>query len=68
MVIEDDGPGFPFSGRLSQAELDAIGKGPVVIKERVRLLAAELTIESNPGRGSRLEIEIPQKRKSYYGK
>ena len=37
MVIEDDGAGFPFSGRLSQAELDAMGKGPVVIKERVRL-------------------------------
>ncbi len=67
MVIEDDGQGFPFSGRLSQAELDAIGKGPVVIKERVRLLAAELTIESNPGRGSRLEIEIPQKREAHYG-
>ena len=67
MVIEDDGAGFPFTGRLSQAELDALGKGPVVIKERVRLLAAELTIESNPGRGSRLEIEIPQKREAAYG-
>ena len=44
-----------------------MGKGPVVIKERVRLLAGELTIESNPGRGSRLEIEIPQKREPAYG-
>lgn len=67
MVIEDDGAGFPFSGRFSRAELDAMGKGPVVIKERVHLLAAELTIESNPGRGSRLEIEIPQKREAAYG-
>jgi signal transduction histidine kinase len=67
MVIEDDGAGFPFTGRFSHAELDAMGKGPVVIKERVHLLAAELTIESNPGRGSRLEIEIPQKREAAYG-
>ncbi len=67
MVIEDDGAGFPFAGRFSRAELDAMGKGPVVIKERVHLLAAELTIESNPGRGSRLEIEIPQRQKAAYG-
>ena len=67
MVIEDDGGGFPFTGRLSHAELDAMGKGPVVIKERVHLIAAQLTIESNPGRGSRLEIEIPQKREAAYG-
>ena len=61
LVIEDDGKGFPFSGRLSQVELDALGKGPLVIKERVRVIAGELTIESNPGQGSRLEISVPQK-------
>ncbi len=67
MMIEDDGRGFPFTGRLSQAELEKIGKGPLIIKERVRLIEGELTIESNPGRGSRLEIRIPQKREAYYG-
>ena len=67
LVIEDDGRGFPFSGRLSQAELEAMGKGPLVIKERIRLIDGELTIESNPGRGSRLEIRVPQKREAAYG-
>jgi signal transduction histidine kinase len=67
VVIEDDGTGFPFEGRFTQEELDGMGKGPVVIKERVRLIAGELTIESNPGRGSRLEITIPQKREAVYG-
>jgi signal transduction histidine kinase len=67
VVIEDDGSGFSFEGRFTQAELDTMGKGPVVIKERVRLIAGELTIESNPGRGSRLEINIPQKRDAAYG-
>jgi len=67
LVIEDDGRGFAFSGRFSQAELDTLGRGPVVIKERVRVIAGELTIESNPGQGSRLEITVPQKPEAVYG-
>jgi two-component system nitrate/nitrite sensor histidine kinase NarX len=67
LVIEDDGSGFPFSGRLSQTELDALGRGPLVIKERVRVIAGELAIESTPGRGSRLEISVPQKPEAAYG-
>jgi len=67
VVVEDDGCGFPFSGRLSQAEMDVLGKGPLVIKERVRLIEGELTIESYPDRGSRLEIKVPQRRDPTYG-
>ncbi len=67
LVIEDDGCGFPFAGRLSHVELDALGRGPVVIKERVRLIEGELAVESVPGRGSRLEISVPQKREAAYG-
>lgn len=62
LVIDDDGRGFDFTGRLSQSELDAARKGPLVIKERVRSIGGELQIESTPGRGSRLEIRIPQRR------
>ncbi|HET7441370.1 MAG TPA: histidine kinase, partial [Terriglobales bacterium] len=67
LTVEDDGRGFPFSGRLSQAELEAVGKGPLVIRERVRLIEGELTIESNPGQGARLEIRIPPTREAAYG-
>jgi signal transduction histidine kinase len=67
ILIEDDGCGFPFAGRLAQAELDILGKGPLVIKERVRLIEGELTVESNPGLGSRLEITVPQRREAAYG-
>jgi signal transduction histidine kinase len=66
-LIEDDGRGFSFAGRLTQAELDAQAKGPLVIKERVRVIAGELAIESNPGQGSRLEISVPQKPEAAYG-
>jgi len=56
LVIDDDGRGFDFSGKLSLQELDDLRKGPVIIRERVRLLKGDLTIESRPGAGSRLEI------------
>jgi signal transduction histidine kinase len=60
LTMEDDGKGFPFSGRLTQEELDQMGKGPMIIKERVRLIAGALTVESNPGAGTRLEVKVPK--------
>ena len=60
LTMEDDGKGFPFSGRLSQEQLEALGKGPMIIKERVGLIAGALTVESNPGAGARLEIKVPR--------
>src|SRR3984893_213498 len=67
LTVEDDGKGFSFSGRLSDAELETTGKGPAVIRERVRLLAGELAIESTPGHGARLEVRIPPPRKANHG-
>jgi signal transduction histidine kinase len=60
LTIEDDGKGFSFTGRLGQQELDETGRGPMIIKERVRLIAGQLTVESNPGQGVRLEVSIPR--------
>ena len=60
LTLEDDGHGFTFAGRLGQDELDQMGKGPTIIKERVRLIAGALTVESNPGQGTRLEIMVPR--------
>src|SRR6476646_8535583 len=54
--VEDDGRGFDFEGPVTQEELDRIGKGPRIIKQRVRLLGGSLTIESNPGVGAKLTI------------
>lgn len=58
VVIQDDGHGFDFSGRLSQTELRARHKGPRVIQERVHCVNGELAIESYPDRGARLEIRL----------
>jgi len=60
LSVEDDGKGFPFAGRYNQEQMEEAGKGPMIIKERVRLIAGELTVESNPGQGTRLEISVPQ--------
>ena len=60
LTMEDDGQGFSFAGRHSQDELDQMGKGPMIIKERVRLIAGTLTVESTPGTGTRLEVKVPR--------
>ena len=59
LLIEDDGCGFGFTGRLSLAELEASSMAPRVIKERIRSIGGELVIESVPGCGARLEISLP---------
>ena len=60
LSVDDDGRGFPFDGRLDLAELDASGRGPSIIKERVHAIGAQLVVQSTPGSGSRLEVHIPQ--------
>ncbi len=60
LAIEDDGRGFEFAGRYSQAELDKSRRGPFVIKERVRAIGGELSIESKPGQGATLTVTFPR--------
>jgi signal transduction histidine kinase len=60
LSIEDDGKGFPFSGRYNLGQMEEMGKGPMIIKERVRLIGGELTIESSAGQGARLEVVLPR--------
>jgi two-component system nitrate/nitrite sensor histidine kinase NarX len=60
LIVEDDGKGFPFAGRYNHQQMEEAGKGPTIIKERVGLIAGQLTIESNPGQGTRLEVVVPR--------
>jgi two-component system nitrate/nitrite sensor histidine kinase NarX len=62
LTLEDDGKGFPFAGRYTQEQMGGAGKGPMIILERVGLIGGELTLESNPGQGTRLEVTVPRKR------
>ena len=58
LVIEDDGDGFEFEGRLSRDELDQRRLGPSVIKERSRIAGVGLVIDSSRGSGSRIELTL----------
>jgi len=56
--ICDNGKGFDLSGSL--ADLPRAGKlGLAGMEERVRLLNGTMKIESEPGKGTRVMIEVP---------
>jgi signal transduction histidine kinase len=59
LFVDDNGQGFSFSGRYRSEELDTLRLGPISIKERTRSVGGTLTVESNPGHGARLTVEIP---------
>ncbi len=53
--VADDGVGFQVPKALAQTE----GFGLAGIRERVALLGGRIQIESAPGRGTRISIELP---------
>lgn len=59
LVVDDNGQGFSFSGLYASEDLDRLRLGPISIKERTRSVGGTLTVESNPGHGARLTVEIP---------
>jgi signal transduction histidine kinase len=59
LMVDDDGEGFSFAGRFSGEELDRLRLGPISIKEHARTVGGVLTVESSPGHGARLTVEVP---------
>jgi signal transduction histidine kinase len=59
LVVDDNGEGFNFAGNFSSEELDRLRLGPISIKERTRGIGGVLTVESTPGHGARLTVELP---------
>ncbi len=59
LVVDDNGQGFSFAGRFTSDELDRLRLGPISIKERTRTIGGVLTVESNPGHGARVTVEVP---------
>ena len=58
ITVEDNGSGFPFSGKYSLDELETLRLGPNSIKRRVRTLGAEMLLDSKPGHGAGLLIRL----------
>ncbi len=59
MILEDDGIGFIYDAVLKRA---AAGFGLANLGERARLLGGSLKIETAPGKGTRLLVDIPCKK------
>ena len=58
LSVSDNGKGFVLGGNL--ADLPRAGKlGLAGMEERVRLLDGNMKIESQPGKGTRVTIEVP---------
>jgi signal transduction histidine kinase len=57
--IHDNGRGFRFGGRFSLEELELMRLGPQSIKQRVRAMGGDLSLESQPGQGSNIRLSIP---------
>jgi len=56
-VVEDDGHGFDSGGSL----FDRDGFGLCTMRERMGLLNGSLTIDSAPGRGTRVIADVPER-------
>jgi len=59
LLVDDDGAGFSFTGTYLQRALEEQGLGPVSIGERTRALGGTLSIDSTPGSGATLRVDIP---------
>jgi signal transduction histidine kinase len=57
-TIEDDGDGFD-AAELSRRAQDGAGLGLLGIRERAALFGGHVEIDSRPGEGTRLRVEIP---------
>ena len=58
MRMEDDGVGFDYSAVINRSGGET-GFGLANLRERVRLLGGSLKIESAPGKGTRLSVDVP---------
>jgi len=59
VTVEDDGIGFPPAGRTNGRERDGRQYGLVGMRERIESLRGRLTVDSEPGRGTRIQAELP---------
>lgn len=59
LTVRDDGQGFTPAPTASGAGAKRSGLGLSSMQERARILGGELTLESAPGRGTRLTAVIP---------
>lgn len=65
LVIEDDGIGFDTDTK--EVDLNNTGIGLISMRERVLAFEGEFTINSKPGEGTEIIVEIPCQKNLVYG-
>lgn len=58
LTVEDDGSGFDMA-ELARSRDGKRGLGLMGMKERVELLGGSLSVRSEPGGGTRLDLQVP---------
>ena len=53
-IIEDNGVGFVLAASIAESHLGLFG-----MRERVEMLGGQLTVESSPGKGTTVTVEVP---------
>jgi signal transduction histidine kinase len=61
LLIDDNGRGFDFTGRLSHEEMAERHTGPAILTERVLEIGGRLWVQSMPGKGARLDIRVERR-------
>jgi len=56
--IEDDGKGFDVD-KLTRVDPNGRGAGLFTIKERVKLVGGNCSVESRPGQGTKVTVNVP---------
>jgi PAS domain S-box-containing protein len=54
LIVEDDGAGFDLSRALQKGRLGLVG-----MRERAQMMGGDLTIETSPGQGTAVYVEVP---------
>jgi PAS domain S-box-containing protein len=59
LIVEDDGIGFDLNSKAKAARKPGRGLGLTSMKERADLLGGRLEIETTPGRGTTVFVNVP---------
>ena len=59
LIVEDDGIGFDLDSKAKAAKKPGQGLGLTSMKERADLLGGRLEIETTPGRGTSIFVNVP---------
>jgi two-component sensor histidine kinase len=62
LIISDNGNGFDFENTESKAAIEK-GMGLISMRERAEAIGGHFEIETSPGEGTFLSVEIPIRRK-----